>query len=290
MAEPRIDVSIEHKHRPDNSDGAGKHPNTCPSCGSHYRNDELEANLRVCPQCGHHFRVRARERIAQLADAGTFQEEAVELRSEDPLAFFDLRPYTERLAEAEVSTGLGDAMVIGSAAIENEACELAVMDFAFMGGSMGSVVGEKLTRAAERAYTERKPLVIVSASGGARMQEGTIALMQLAKTVAAIARLDQAAIPFISVLTDPTTGGVLASFASLGDIVLAEPGALIGFSGARVTSETIGEKLPKGFQRSEFLLEHGFVDQVVPRTQLKERIGFFLNAFRVAGQDLRWSL
>ena len=164
------------------------------------------------------------------------------------------------------------------------------MDFEFMGGSMGSVVGEKLTRAAERAYTERKPLVIVSASGGARMQEGTIALMQLAKTVAAIARLDQAAIPFISVLTDPTTGGVLASFASLGDIVLAEPGALIGFSGARVTSETIGEKLPKGFQRSEFLLEHGFVDQVVPRTQLKERIGFFLNAFRVAGQDLRWSL
>src|SRR3989442_5133717 len=164
------------------------------------------------------------------------------------------------------------------------------MDFEFMGGSMGSVVGKKTTRAAERACAERKPLVVVAASGGARMQEGTIALMQMAKIVSALGRLDEAGTPFISVLTDPTTGGVLASFASLGDIIIAEPGALIGFSGARVTSETIGEKLPKGFQRAEFLLEHGFVDQVVPRTQLKERIAFFLNAFRVSGQDLRWSL
>jgi len=163
VAEPRIDVSIEHKHRPEeNSDGARKHPNTCPSCGSHYRDDELEANLRVCPQCGHHFPVRARDRIAQLVDPGTFQEEAVELRSEDPLAFFDLRPYTERLAEAEVSTGLGDAMVIGGAAIESEPCELAVMDFAFMGGSMGSVVGEKMTRAADSAIERRVPLVTVT--------------------------------------------------------------------------------------------------------------------------------
>jgi acetyl-CoA carboxylase carboxyl transferase beta subunit len=180
VAEPRIDVSIEHKHRPEeNSDGAKKHPNTCPSCGSHYRNDELEANLRVCPQCGHHFRVRARERIAQLVDTGTFREEAVDLRSEDPLAFFDLRPYTERLAEAEVTTGLGDAMVIGGAVIENEACQLAVMDFAFMGGSMGSVVGEKLTRAADSAIERRVPLVAITASGGARMQEGILSLMQL---------------------------------------------------------------------------------------------------------------
>src|SRR5439155_11111897 len=167
---------------------------------------------------------------------------------------------------------------------------LAVMDFEFMGGSMGSVVGEKITRAAERALAERKALVIVAASGGARMQEGTIALMQLAKTVAAVSRLDEAGLPFVSVLADPTTGGVLASFASLGDLVLAEPGALIGFSGARVTSETIGEKLPKGYQRAEFQLQHGFVDQVVPRAQLKERIAFFLNAFRIAGQDMRWSL
>ena len=204
MAEPRIDVSIEHKHRPEeNSDGAGKHPNTCPSCGSHYRNDELEANLRVCPQCGHHFPVRARERIAQLVDTGTFQEEAVDLRSEDPLAFFDLRPYTERLAEAEVSTGLGDAMVIGSAAIESKACELAVMDFGFMGGSMGSVVGEKLTRAADSAVERKVPLVAVTASGGARMQEGILSLMQLPKTVCAIEDLRDARCGFISVMTHP---------------------------------------------------------------------------------------
>ena len=181
-------------------------------------------------------------------------------------------------------------MLTGNADLGGVTILLAVMDFEFMGGSMGSVVGEKITRAAERAYAERKPLVIVAASGGARMQEGTIALMQMAKIVSALARLEAAGLPYVSVLTDPTTGGVLASFASLGDIVLAEPGALIGFSGARVTSETIGEKLPTGFQRSEFLQEHGFVDQVVPRAELKDRIAFFLNSFRVAGQDLRWSL
>jgi acetyl-CoA carboxylase carboxyl transferase subunit beta len=232
----------------------------------------------------------ARERIARLVDKGSFVEQDASLVSGDPLGFVDSKPYPDRITAAQVKSGEKDAAIAGSASIGGNPVELVVMDFEFMGGSMGSVVGEKLTRAAERAYAEHKPLVIVSASGGARMQEGTIALMQLAKTVAAVARLDEAAIPFISVLTDPTTGGVLASFASLGDVVLAEPGALIGFSGARVTSETIGEKLPKGFQRAEFLLEHGFVDQVVPRTQLKERIAFFLNAFRLAGQDLRWSL
>jgi acetyl-CoA carboxylase carboxyl transferase subunit beta len=278
------------------SDGGGppepapRTQNTCPDCNSHYREDEMVANLRVCTNCGHHFPVTARERIVQIADEGSFTEIARGLFSDDPLEFVDSKPYPARLRAAERSTGLRDAAIVGSCTIGGTATAIVVMDFSFLGGSMGSVVGEKFARAADLALEQRIPLVSVSASGGARMQEGTIALMQLAKTVAAVARLDQAAIPFISVLTDPTTGGVLASFASLGDIVLAEPGALIGFSGARVTSETIGEKLPKGFQRSEFLLEHGFVDQVVPRTQLKERIAFFLNAFRVAGQDLRWSL
>jgi len=262
----------------------------CPSCGEMLFNKQLERNQSVCSKCGHHFKLDAAGRVELLADPRSFSETDADIVSSDPLGFVDSKPYPERIAAAQAKSGHKDAVLTGDASLAGIPIVLAVMDFEFMGGSMGSVVGEKLTRAAERALSERKPLVIVSASGGARMQEGTIALMQLAKTVAALARLDEARIPFISVLTDPTTGGVLASFASLGDIVLAEPGALIGFSGARVTSETIGEKLPKGFQRAEFLLEHGFVDQVVPRTQLKERIAFFLNAFRIAGQDLRWSL
>jgi len=262
----------------------------CPSCGEMLFNKQLERNQSVCPKCGHHFKLDAAGRIELLADARSFGETDADIVSSDPLGFVDSKPYPERIAAAQAKSGHKDAVLTGDASLSGIPIVLAVMDFDFMGGSMGSVVGEKLTRAAERALSERKPLVIVSASGGARMQEGTIALMQLAKTVAALARLDEARIPFISVLTDPTTGGVLASFASLGDIVLAEPGALIGFSGARVTSETIGEKLPKGFQRAEFLLAHGFVDQVVPRTQLKDRIAFFLGAFRIAGQDLRWSL
>jgi len=281
VAEPRIDVSIEHKHRPEeNSDGAGKHPNTCPACGSHYRNDELEANLRVCPQCGHHFPVRARDRIAQLADTGTFQEEAVDLRSEDPLAFFDLRPYTERLAEAEVSTGLGDAMVIGSAAIESEPCELAVMDFAFMGGSMGSVVGEKLTRAADSAVERKVPLVAVTASGGARMQEGILSLMQLPKTVCAIEDLRDARCGFISVMTHPTTAGVLASFASLGDIIVSEPGALLAFTGPRVVQQTTREKLPEDFGLAESNLRFGHLDGILPRAEIRPFLGRALRLFR----------
>jgi acetyl-CoA carboxylase carboxyl transferase beta subunit len=280
LAEPRIDVSIEHKHRPDNLDGAGKHPNTCPSCESHYRDDELEANLRVCPQCGHHFRVRARERIAQLADPRTFEEEAVELRSEDPLGFFDLRPYTERLAEAEVSTGLGDAMVIGSAAIENEACELAVMDFAFMGGSMGSVVGEKLTRAADSAIERTVPLVAVTASGGARMQEGILSLMQLPKTVCAIEDLRDARCGFVTVMSHPTTAGVLASFASLGDIIVSEPGALLAFTGPRVVQQTTREKLPDDFGLAESNLRFGHLDAILPRSELRPFLGRALRLFR----------
>ena len=178
MARPRIDVSIEHKNLPEQAKDEKPHPNTCPSCGSHYREDELERNLRVCEHCGHHFPVRARARIAQLADDGAFEEEAAELRSEDPLEFFDLRPYTERLAEAEVSTGLGDAMIIGGAAVEGMPCELAVMDFAFMGGSMGSVVGEKFSRACDSAAERGVPVISITSSGGARMQEGILALMQ----------------------------------------------------------------------------------------------------------------
>jgi acetyl-CoA carboxylase carboxyl transferase subunit beta len=279
LAEPHIDVSIEHKHLPESSNDDKKHPNTCPSCGSHYRNDELEANLRVCPQCGHHFPVRARERIAQLVDGGTFHEEAHELRSEDPLAFFDLRPYPERLAEAEVSTGLGDAMVIGGAAIENEACELAVMDFSFMGGSMGSVVGEKLTRAVDTAVERRVPLVTVTASGGARMQEGILSLMQLPKTVCAIEDLRDARCGFISVMTHPTTAGVLASFASLGDVIVSEPGALLAFTGPRVVQQTTREKLPDDFGLAESNLRFGHIDGIIPRSELRPYLGRALRLF-----------
>src|SRR5438067_2356792 len=203
----RVDVSIEQRDAPAPTNGK-PHPNTCPKCESHYRDDELEAALFVCAQCGHHFPVPARKRIEQLADADSFVEEAAELRSEDPLAFFDLRPYTERLAEAELKTGLGEAMVIGQARVEGAACELAVMDFSFMGGSMGSAVGEKFSRACDAAAERGTPLVSVSASGGARMQEGILALMQLPKTVAAVEDLKDAGGALISILTHPTTGGV----------------------------------------------------------------------------------
>jgi acetyl-CoA carboxylase carboxyl transferase subunit beta len=226
--------------------------------------------------------VRARERIAQLVDAGTFQEEAVDLRSEDPLAFFDLRPYTERLAEAEISTGLGDAMVIGSAAIEGEACVLAVMDFSFMGGSMGSVVGEKLTRAADSAVDRKVPLISVTASGGARMQEGILSLMQLPKTVCAIEDLRDARCGFISVMTHPTTAGVLASFASLGDIMVAEPGALLAFTGPRVVQQTTREKLPEDFGLAESNLRFGHLDGIVARTELRPFLGRSLRLFHNA--------
>jgi acetyl-CoA carboxylase carboxyl transferase subunit beta len=280
LTEPRIDVSIEHRHKPEGpGDDGKKHPNTCPGCGSHYRDDELEANLHVCGQCGHHFRVRARERIRQLVDEGTFQEEAAELRSEDPLGFFDLRPYGERLAEAELSTGLGDAMVIGGAAIESQPCELAVMDFSFMGGSMGSVVGEKLSRATESAVERKVPLVAVTASGGARMQEGILSLMQLPKTVCAIEDLRDARCGFISVMTNPTTAGVLASFASLGDVIIAEPGALLSFTGPRVVQQTTRERLPDDFGLTESNHRFGHVDAIVARPDLRPFLGRLLALF-----------
>jgi acetyl-CoA carboxylase carboxyl transferase beta subunit len=277
MAE-RVDISIEQRDAPA-AKNAAKHPNTCPKCDSHYRDDELEATLYVCGHCGHHFPVPARERIAQLTDAGSFIEEAAELRSEDPLEFFDLRPYTERLAEAELKTDLGDAMVIGQGSIDGHACELAVMDFAFMGGSMGSVVGEKFSRACDRAVTRGTPLVSVAASGGARMQEGILALMQLPKTVAAVEDLHDSRTPFISVLAHPTTGGLLASFASLGDVLLAEPGALMSFAGPRVVQQTTREKLPEDFGLAEQNLRFGHIDAIVPRAAQREHLTRLLRLF-----------
>ena len=262
----------------------------CPNCNEMLFNKQLARNLNVCTKCEHHFRLGARERVELLADKGSFHEHDATLTSGDPLGFTDSKPYPERIAAAQAKSGEKDAVITGEATIGDNPVILAVMDFEFMGGSMGSVVGEKITRAAERALAERRALVIVSASGGARMQEGTIALMQMAKILGALARLDQARLPYVSVLTDPTTGGVLASFASLGDIIVAEPGALIRFSGERVTSGTVGEKLPTSFGKAEFLLERGFIDQIVPRPHLRERLGFFLTAFRAASQDLRWSL
>jgi acetyl-CoA carboxylase carboxyl transferase subunit beta len=274
----RIDVSIEHKHAPP-EDGGRPHPNTCPDCDSHYRDDELEANLGVCPHCGHHFPVHARDRIRQLADEDSFAEEAAELRSDDPLDFFDLRPYTERLAEAELSTGLGEAMVIGRAAIEDLPCELAVMEFGFMGGSMGRIVGEKFARACESATERGVPLVSVTASGGARMQEGILSLMQLPKTVCAVEDLHDSGGTLISVMAHPTTAGVLASFASLGDVIVAEPGALLSFTGPRVVQQTTREKLPEDFGRAEANFRHGHVDAIVPRPELRPTVGKLLRLF-----------
>jgi acetyl-CoA carboxylase carboxyl transferase subunit beta len=223
--------------------------------------------------------MRARSRIAALADEGTFVEEAAELRSEDPLHFFDLRPYTERLAEAEMKTGLGEAMVIGQAVIDGKACELAVMDFSFMGGSMGSVVGEKFSRACDSASERGVPLVSVTASGGARMQEGILSLMQLPKTVCAVEDLHDSGQPLISVMTHPTTAGVLASFASLGDVIVAEPGALLAFTGPRVVQQTTREKLPEDFGLAEQNLRFGHIDAIVPRPELKPYVARLLRLF-----------
>jgi len=253
----------------------------CPSCEAQVFNRQLERSLRLCPSCGHHFRMSVGERLDLLLDPGTFEERDAGLQSVDRLGFHDARPYPDRLEAARVKTGLRDAVVWGTGDIEGERVAIAIFDFRFMGGSMGSVVGEKLARCFEAALAERIPAIVVSASGGARMQEGTLSLMQLSKTTAPLVRLDDAGIPFIAVLTDPTTGGVLASFASLGDVVLAEPKALIGFAGARVASDTVGEEMPKGFQSAEFLLAHGFVDAIVPRPELRGALGRLLRLLPV---------
>jgi acetyl-CoA carboxylase carboxyl transferase subunit beta len=271
-----IDVSVETDDRPA---PPPDHPNTCPRCHSHYRDDELRRALWVCAQCGHHFAVRARDRIAFLADDGSFVEEAADLHSEDPLDFFDLRPYTERLAEAELKTGLADAMLIGQAAIEGRQCELAVMDFSFMGGSMGSVVGEKFSRACDSAAERGVPLISVTGSGGARMQEGILALMQLPKTVAAVEDLHDSGQAYISVMAHPTTGGVLASFATLGDVLLAEPAALMSFAGPRVVQQLTREKLPEDFGLAEQNYRFGNLDAIVPRPELRPTLSMLLRLF-----------
>jgi acetyl-CoA carboxylase carboxyl transferase subunit beta len=257
----------------------------CPSCDSQIFNRQLERNLRVCPTCGHHFRMSVGERIDLLLDEGSFGERDAGLESGDPLGFHDQKPYPDRLEAAQVKTGLREAAVWGIGTIDGRRVAIGLFDFRFMGGSMGSVVGEKLARCFEAALAERIPAVVVSASGGARMQEGTLSLLQLAKTTAPLMRMDLAGVPFVSVLTDPTTGGVLASFASLGDVIVAEPRALIGFAGARVASGTIGEDLPEGFQSAEFLLEHGFVDLIVQRSELRATLSRILRVVPVAAVE-----
>jgi acetyl-CoA carboxylase carboxyl transferase subunit beta len=241
----------------------------CGACLEIIYKPEVERNLNVCPKCNYHFRIPALERIRSVVDEGTFQEFGEDLESVDMLVFTDTKKYADRLKEAKKKTGRREAVITGTARINGIEFILGVLDFEFLGGSMGCVVGEKIAVAAEQALERRCPLIIFSASGGARMQEGTLSLMQMAKTSAALARLSEANLPYISVMTDPTTGGVAASFAMLGDIIISEPGALIGFAGPRVIEQTIKQKLPEGFQRAEFLLEHGMVDMIVERTKLK---------------------
>jgi len=259
---------------------------SCPGCSELVYNKQLEKNLRVCPRCGHHFRLRVDARLGYLLDADSFEERDAGLESLDPLGFVDLKPYPEKIREQRAKTGIRDAAVWGFGRIKGQRVAICAMDFAFMGGSMGSVVGEKVTRAAEAALEQRVPLITVSTSGGARMQEGTLALMQLVKTCAAVERLAQAGVPFISVMSDPTTGGVFASFAALGDVNLAEPNALIGFAGARVAAGTTGDELPEGFQSAEFLHRHGFVDQVVSRAELRDRLTLLLGYLRARSERL----
>jgi acetyl-CoA carboxylase carboxyl transferase subunit beta len=249
----------------------------CEGCREILYRKELERHLFVCPRCGHHHRVSARTRLAQLFDDGLWKELATTVHSADPLEFTDTKPYADRLRAAREKGQRSDAVVVAAGRIAGIRCMVGAMEYAFMGGSMGSAVGEKLTRAIERCVKAKFPMIIVSCSGGARMQEGILSLMQMGKISAALARLHAARLPYISVLTDPTTGGVTASYAMLGDINIGEPGALIGFAGPRVIEQTIRQKLPEGFQRSEFLLEHGMLDLVVPRQELKETLARCLN-------------
>jgi acetyl-CoA carboxylase carboxyl transferase subunit beta len=244
----------------------------CEHCRQIIWKKDLEDNLNVCPKCDKHFRIDARTRLAQLLDDNEYEVFDANLVSTDPLKFVDLKAYSSRLRQAQADTGLKDAVINARGKLNGWPVIVSAMEYAFIGGSMGAVVGEVITRAIEQATATRAPIVIISASGGARMMEGVVSLMQLAKISAALARLDEARVPYISVLTDPTTGGVTASFAMLGDLNIAEPGALIGFAGPRVIEQTIRQKLPPGFQRSEFLLEHGMLDAVVPRKQLKPYI------------------
>jgi len=253
----------------------------CPVSGEIVFNKDLEANLMVVPKSGYHFPIGCRERIKGMTDEGTFEEFDANVKSADPLKFVDSAAYPDRIKRYEKESGLPEAVICGTAKIGGIAVSLAVMDFRFCGGAMGAAVGEKITRAIERALKKRTPCIIVSSSGGARMQEGIFSLMQMAKTSAALGRLAGAKLPFVSILTYPTTGGVTASFATLGDVILAEPGALIGFAGARVIKETTKQTLPAGFQTAEFLLKHGLVDQIVSRLEMKDRLTSLLQALHV---------
>ena len=249
----------------------------CDGCEAHLYKRELEESHQVCSHCGYHFRLGARERLAMIFDDGKFEELDAEVISVDPLEFTDTKPYPDRLRQATDSSGLPEAIINGRGKIGNHLVFAGAMDMSFIGGSMGSAVGEKVTRLIERGINEQGAVVIFAASGGARMQEGALSLMQMAKIAAALAELDEARLPFVSVLTDPTTGGVTASFATLGDIIVAEPKALIGFAGPRVIEQTIRQKLPKDFQKSEFLLEHGMVDAIVDRREMKDYLTKLLN-------------
>jgi acetyl-CoA carboxylase carboxyl transferase subunit beta len=251
----------------------------CPSCGQVIYHKELESNLQVCPKCAHHFRMNAADRLSLLFDDGKWIEHDTNLRSTDPLQFTDTKPYRDRLKATIRATGRQDAVVTASGTIDGIPSVVAAMEYSFIGGSMGVVVGEKITRAIERAIEQRQPVVVICCSGGARMMEGTLSLMQMAKISAALGRLDRAGLPYLSVMTDPTTGGVTASFAMLGDLNIAEPKALIGFAGPRVIEQTIRQKLPEGFQRSEFLLEKGMIDVIVDRRDMKATIARALRIF-----------
>jgi acetyl-CoA carboxylase carboxyl transferase subunit beta len=251
----------------------------CEACGQIIWRKSVEENLEVCTKCGHHFRIGAMERLRLLFDDGQFELHDATLQSTDPLGFVDSKPYGQRLQEVQAATNLPDALVAASGNLNGRRVHICALELKFIAGSMGSVVGEKITRSIERCLQEKTPLIIISASGGARMQEGAISLMQLAKLSSALMKLDEAKLPYISVMTDPTTGGVTASFAMLGDLNIAEPGALIGFAGPRVIEQTIRQKLPEGFQRSEFLVQHGFLDAVVKRGDLKAYISDALNFF-----------
>jgi len=251
----------------------------CNSCQRILYKQDILDNLAVCPACGFHFRISAEERLQMLFDEGAYEVFDADIHSVDALNFVDDKRYADRIRETERTTGLPEAIITARGTVGGIPCYILAMEFTFLGGSVASVVGEKIARACERALEERRPVIIVSCSGGMRMQEGMLSLMQMAKSSAAIARLGEAKIPFISVLTDPTTGGTTASFAMLGDINVAEPQALIGFAGARVIEQTIKEKLPKGFQRSEFLLSHGMIDDVVERKNLKPYLARALRLF-----------
>jgi acetyl-CoA carboxylase carboxyl transferase subunit beta len=271
-----IEKAVPSEERSVRTEGLWK---KCPGCNAIIWKKDLEMNWDVCAKCGHHFRLGARRRLELLLDGASWTERDAELASPDPLEFSDTRAYRERLLEAQSRLNMADAIITAEGRLNDREIICCSMEFGFIGGTMGAVVGEKVTRAIELAQEKQRALVIVSCSGGARMMEGTISLMQLAKVSAALARLDQARIPYISVITDPTTGGVTASFAMLGDLNIAEPGALIGFAGPRVIEQTIRQKLPPGFQRSEFLLAHGFLDAVVPRSELKPYLGKALDFF-----------